>query len=171
MKTYETDEFNWITKDLNGKSMKKGICDKDMSEIMFCVAEKVKLFNFVDMLITRDISCYSQMEAWFTPKNWICEINHFYFAVRCVSDEKTDICIIDIPMKEYTTRDNKLWYYNHKDTFNIYLIQSLKDIMEAWECSREDAMKVVKDVQECKLEEDFTTFFGTVNELWEKITH
>lgn len=134
--------FSTYLRKNHGKRMNTGICDYVSQMVLDHVS---KVTHLTDALGPYSPSVSTQWECIITPPGWH-RINHYYMVFECTDG----MCIIDCPMAQYARHDNVNWYFVYNNNIKIGIARSLKDVMNMWGCSREEAMSVVKDVRLAK---------------------
>lgn len=130
----------------DGTVLRVGLCDSVASMIVDILAKQVELFyqsGDEGRVVVPNESCTTQRCIYFTPKGWFCVIDHFCIEVLCTDG----LIIVDIPMKEYTTRDKRYWYFKKNDNFQLCFIETRGDLMEAYEITRKDATRIVDKIR------------------------
>lgn len=126
-----------------GKMLKKGICDDVMYQLLCWLLSFVVLTEEDGWVLPQKPSYHREWEVFFTPKGWFCEINHYVLLLKCTDGKM----ILDIPMREYTYRKDNKYYFSGNKTPMIWCLTSRNDVMEAYECSKEEANKITDMVK------------------------
>lgn len=142
-----------------GEILKRGICDQVCSEIIDWIGNFGVINDEYGNIITGNEMIHTQHEISYKPPKWLKKINHFVMIVECEDGR----VVIDIPMKEYTYVQGQWFKFNQKEYVDIHCITSRNELMEAYQCTKEEANEMIKVIKEAEVGYKFN---GTKEQLY-----
>jgi len=139
-----------------GTKLMRGICDATFHSILNLLVSVVALEGEFGPVKENPSVC-TQWEVYFRPFGWSHTINHFFLIVQCLDG----FCILDIPMKEYSRHNKKIWIWRENKKVNLYMLESSNDLCSAWDISPTKAKEITKEIKE---DWDHSAFYK-VNEM------